>query len=91
LQIAILKRRTLFSAIRFARSFLHNTPIRDHLTTDAQDLLIHDRYSHVPAIALAAQELQEWLLNDRSIMSVSKQVRDDCYHIIIMNPNNFLS
>ncbi len=90
MRIVILKRRTLFSAIRFARSFLHNTPIRDHLTTDAQDHLIRDRYSHVPAIALGAQEMKEWAI-ERQEHYVSKQVRDDCNHIIIMNPNHFLS
>ena len=29
-----------------------DTASRDHLTADAQDHLIHDRYSHVPAVAL---------------------------------------
>jgi hypothetical protein len=39
-----------------------DTPSRDHLTVDAQDHLIHDHYSHVPAVALAAQEMQEWAI-----------------------------
>jgi hypothetical protein len=42
-----------------------DTPGRDHLTADAQDHLIHDRYSHVPAVALAAQEMQEWAIEQQ--------------------------
>ena len=42
-----------------------DTASRDHLTADAQDHLIHDRYSHVPAVALAAQEMQEWAIEQQ--------------------------
>jgi hypothetical protein len=35
------------------------------LTDDAQDYLIHDRYSHVPAVALSAQEMQEWAIEQQ--------------------------
>ena len=42
-----------------------DTASRDHLTADAQDHLIHDRYSHVPAVALVAQEMQEWAIEQQ--------------------------
>ena len=42
-----------------------DTASRDHLTADAQDHLIHYRYSHVPAVALAAQEMQEWAIEQQ--------------------------
>jgi hypothetical protein len=42
-----------------------DTPSRDHLTADAQGHIIHDRYSHVPAVALAAQEMQEWAIEQQ--------------------------
>jgi hypothetical protein len=77
-------------------------PSRDHLTADAQDYLIHDRYSHVPAVALVAQEMQEmqeWAIEQqerhgetqRNIISVSRQVKIKCNHIRIINPDHFLS
>ena len=42
-----------------------DTASRDHLTAGAQDHLIHDRYSHVPAVALVAQEMQEWAIEQQ--------------------------
>ncbi len=38
----------------------YDTTDQDHIDADAQDYLIHDRYSHVPSVMEANQEMQEW-------------------------------